>query len=91
MSLATYKYSIDMSEMEFDLYLPIGAEVLDVQLQRGEPQMWALVDPNAPKERRHFIIAATGQHIPEAIEEKVDYLATWQQGIYVWHIFEVVE
>lgn len=34
--------------------LPKGATILSVHVQHGQPCLWALVDPSAPKEWRRF-------------------------------------
>ena len=70
---------------ESALELPWGAELLCVQMQGKDICLWAVVDPQAPTERRRFEIVPTG--IPFEIEEGC-YLGTVQQGPYVWHIFE---
>jgi len=40
---------------QFDVELPEDAEVLSVQAQDGKPQMWVLLDPDAPKVKRTFL------------------------------------
>jgi hypothetical protein len=35
--------------------MPKGAELLSIQVQRGIPCIWALVDPAAEKEERRFL------------------------------------
>ena len=69
------------------LHMPAGAKVLTVQMQGNEPQLWALVDPEQPNERRTFEIHGTGHSVPENPGE---YLATFQMdgGSLVWHVFE---
>lgn len=71
------------------LDLPGGAEILTVQLQSGEPMLWAKVDPDAiTTESRTFIAVGTGQAIHDA--HPLAYVATFQteEGL-VWHVFEV--
>ena len=71
------------------LELPAGAGILTVQIQGGEPQLWALCDENAiTKEPRHIAIYGTGNPMPD---EAGDYIATFQMlgGAAVFHAFEV--
>jgi hypothetical protein len=47
------------------LTMPVGAEILSVQVQHGKPQLWALVDPDAPKEVRSFYVYGTGWDVEQ--------------------------
>ena len=69
----------------FGLDLPAGAEILDVQMQHGHTQLWALVDPQAPTQRRDFQIVGTGRPVAADLQ----YVGTWQDhdGVFVWHLF----
>jgi hypothetical protein len=68
------------------LMLPVDAEILDVQMQHGEPVMWVLADPDAPREPRAFRWLLTGEStgLPA-----VRYVATVQFGAFVLHLFEL--
>lgn len=68
--------------------MPTGARVLAVQSQHEMPTLWALVDPEAPKERRCFIALGTGREVESEIEG-FKYIGTTQIGSLVWHFFEV--
>jgi hypothetical protein len=83
MSKVIYKYEVDTI-----VVMPIGAEILTVQLQHGTPWIWALVDRNNQLEERNFDIRGTGYEI-EDINSK--YIATYQEGPFVWHVFEILE
>ena len=67
--------------------IPKGAQLLTVQAQRDEPQLWAMVDPSAPKETRRFKTFGTGHEITE---DPGAYVATFQMhgGSLVFHVFE---
>ncbi len=41
-----FKYTLHLND-SIKIKMPVGAEILTVQLQYGKPQLWALVDPNA--------------------------------------------
>jgi hypothetical protein len=72
----------------FAIQMPHGARVLTIQLQHGEPMMWALVDPEAPLVTRQFVVKGTGWDVEH---DALVYVGTYQQvgGEYVWHLFEV--
>lgn len=81
-----YKYSLQPGRTVLDL--PSGAQVLTVQMQRGEPCLWAKVDTTNPPERRVFDVFGTGHPMPD--DPRLLYVATFQMdgGALVWHVFE---
>lgn len=79
----------------FDLNLPEGAKILSLQLQHGEPCMWALVEKNESSNiKRSFIKVATGEGIGdfyEVDEKKMNFIGTYQQINNVRHVFEIIK
>lgn len=79
-----------------EIQMPKGAEILTVQTQYGNPVIWALVNPNAEKEARHFEIFGTGQDMPADMAIERTYIGTFQvpemgfveNKILVFHLFE---
>jgi len=73
--------------IEGTIEMPIGAEILGVQVQRDEPRLWAMVDPSAPKEKRQFKIYGTGHTMPD---NPGKYVGTFQiaEGTFIFHVFE---
>ena len=69
--------------------MPQGAEILSVQMQDNHPYAWAQVDTDKPFELRYFTSILTGHEILPNDLKFMDYLATVQQGLLVYHIFEV--
>lgn len=68
--------------------IPVGARILDLQMQGDVPTLWALVDPEAPIQERRFIGVATGQIFHA--EHGQDYIGTFQMASgLVFHLFEV--
>ena len=68
-----------------DVRMPRGAEILCVQKQGLTATIWALVDPLALTEARSFEVIGTGwQFDPTGMR----YVSTWQDGDFVWHLFE---
>lgn len=67
--------------------LPRGARALSLQVQRGVPCVWWICDPDAPRETRALVVRGTGE--PFSLLSASLYVGTWQDGNYVWHLFEV--
>ena len=71
------------------LMLPQGAEILTVQLQKEQLQLWAVVDETSPLEPRQIARYYTG--MSELPLEPGRHIATVQSegGTHVDHFFEV--
>lgn len=82
-----HKYTLLITD-ELQIWLPQGAELLDVQNQNERLCLWVLAEPDAEKECRHFRIVGTGNPIPDA--HKLTFVGTVQMknGALVWHVFE---
>lgn len=85
MKRVIWKYKV---QPEFKLDLPVDAQVLSVNVQHDRPQMWVLLDAEAPKVERQFISIATGERIGM---EPLRYIGTFliANGMLVFHLFEV--
>lgn len=83
-----WKFSLGESTHPI-LTMPVGAEILSVQTQRDEPQLWALVDPDAPKAKRQFHVYGTGWDVEQ---ENLRFIGTVQMrgGAFVFHVFEEI-
>lgn len=73
--------------------MPVGARILCVQAQDESDttvdiEVWALVDPEAARETRRFLVVGTGQLFDPT---RLIYHGTTQhmQGALVFHTFEV--
>ena len=89
-----HKYTLEISSKPQTLDLPVGAEILDIQMQHGQPRLWALVDPTETEpEERVFRMTGTGWPIDAPIDENMRHVATVQadDGMLVWHFFEEVK
>jgi hypothetical protein len=86
-TLTVWKFPIPFPPRSdvFEIEMPAGAQPLTLQMQYGEPQIWALCDPAAPKVATPFRIAGTGH----PIEGDVQYLGSFQvaNGALVFHVF----
>lgn len=85
MAKTIWKFRLEVTDTQ-TVEMPIGAKILDAQMQHGELMLWALVDPAAPKEPRSIIIHGTGHPVGNIGE----HIATFQMngGSLVFHAFE---
>lgn len=82
-----WKFPLEITGVQ-GISMPEGAELLTVQVQRGCPCLWALVDSDAEfKEIVNVWTCGTGG--PVSLEAK-RYLGTYQvnSGKLVFHVFE---
>lgn len=83
-SRAVWKYPIPL-QGAVTLDVPKGGTFRTIQMQR-EPCVWVEVDPNAPTESRRLYVIGTGQ--PFDTNDVTKYIGTWQNGGFVWHLYE---
>lgn len=83
-----WKYALEATDWQ-TIEMPGGAEVLTVQVQHGEPVLWALVDPDNELMERTFRMAGTG-HRNLAYFGLGRYVGTFQleDGGLVFHVWE---
>ena len=84
-----FKFNLETTDSQ-TVIMPKGAEILTIQNQHEDAELWALVDSNAPLEERIIEIFGTGHpvHCDMGVERK--YIATYQLsgGNYIFHAFE---
>lgn len=82
-----WKFPVPVED-HFAVDMPERSRILTVQIQREQPQMWALCPPEGRLERRFFRLAGTGHPIEET---DLNYVGTFQLlgGALVFHLFEV--
>lgn len=69
------------------IIMPRLAEILCVQLQNGEPHIWANVKPDADKTQRTLHVYGTGHTIRDTNSR---YIGTYQYESFVWHVYELL-
>lgn len=80
-----FKYPIQTTDHQ-RIDMPIGAEILCVQVQSGQPCIWAKVDPSQPTESRGIYVHGTGHDVADDASK---YIGTYQlTSILVFHVFE---
>lgn len=90
MGYTIWKYAVPVRGA-FQLEMPRDARVLSVQIQNGEPQVWVVVDADAPTEMRAFRVFGTGHPI-DASPDIMRYVGTFQlyDCALVFHLFEAL-
>jgi len=81
-----YKYELS-SHRETELRLPVGADILRVDIQENTTCLWAIVEPDAPKEVRVIEVFGTGHAMPNANRKFINTFLV-AGGEYVFHAFE---
>lgn len=87
MSRIIWKFHISPADtIEFSM--PVGARILTLQTQFGEPCIWAEVDDQAPTEIRKFRTYGTGH----PMDGDLTYVGSYQLngGGLVFHVYEEV-
>lgn len=81
-----WKFDLDITDRQ-TVQMPAGADILDVQFQRGELRVWVLVEPANPPEPRTLVIVGTGNPVPD---RDLRHIGTVQHAghQFVWHVFE---
>lgn len=84
-----WKFQLKITDKQF-IHMPIGAEILTVQSQYGQPCLWALVNPDELKEERCIETFGTGHPVPVGMGGSRKYISTYQMagGALVFHVFE---
>ena len=70
----------------FTINMEDGAEILDVQMQRGRAVMWALCPGLYADRAVRFVVFGTSHSLPPEIRA-TDYVKTWQNESMVHHLF----
>lgn len=89
--MRVYKYPIEVTDYQ-SVTLPQNAEILTVQVQNGQPCIWALVNPENETVERNLRIVGTGHPIDDEAR-KLIYIGSFQMygGRLVFHVFEIKE
>lgn len=69
--------------------MPKGAKILSVAVQAEKPVIWAMVDPDQPKERRAVYVVNTGGELRAEFADR-RFIGTFMfgNGGIVLHVFE---
>ena len=67
------------------MMMPVGARILTLQIQGGEPTLWAEVDDTRPVRNRCFTCYGTGHRLPPSPGV---YVGTFSRDGFIWHVYE---
>jgi hypothetical protein len=82
-----WKYEFDIAD-QVTLMIPPGHTKLHWGRQNPDKIcLWALVDSSLIDEPNHFTVVGTG-HDLSLSQNEMTYLASVQDGPFVWHVFE---
>ena len=83
-----WRYTLKISDDQV-IAMPDESEILCVQNQFGEPQLWVLVDTEKQIINRFIRTIGTGHCIEDKFNGK--YIGTYQQfnGSVVFHVFDI--
>ncbi len=85
-----FKYQMPVLE-NFEMDLPEGAEIIRMDDQGGMFWLWAVVNTDAPNEKRKFMAFKTGAKMPIDVDLKyVGFCAVFVQMELGLYIFEVM-
>ena len=93
--ITVWKYPVEMTD-EFEIEMPKGMFFLCVQMQGDTPQIWALVNTDAPLRKFRWRLAGTGHELSHTsdygkqatiIDFRSDYRGTFQIRGLVFHLF----
>jgi hypothetical protein len=79
-----WKYPLEVEDLQ-QIEMPVGAQVLAVEVRNGQPCLWAKVDPT--KLNVVCEIATVGTGHPANHAEGLQYIGTYQLGNFVGHVF----
>jgi hypothetical protein len=91
-----YRFAIPIFDLDedghFEVEMPVGSRILHLDLQDRaphHPSMWVSLDEKAEPVDHHFYVIGTG-HEHAAIDYG-EYVGTFQQAGYVWHVYETTK
>jgi hypothetical protein len=89
--LSIWKYPIPVQD-SFSVDMPEGATVLSVNVQRGTPCMWVLVDPERVMAPKQFLLRGTG-HSANFGSCSVRFCGTFlvREDSLVFHLFQILD
>lgn len=78
------KFTLEITD-EQTINLPVGFQVLTVQMQNGQLCLWALVDPSQPTITHTAFVVGTGNPCDHVAGYA--YVGTVQERSFVRHVF----
>ena len=82
--MVIWKFPLEVTDF-VSVEMPLNAVVLSVDNQDGALRLWAMVEPDMPKDIRHFYIVGTGNPMPAGLKK---FIGTVLMPTFVCHVFE---
>ena len=79
------KFKLEITD-EQAVKMPIQSKILTAQFQGDNLCIWAVCDLSLPQRYRYFAVVGTGNPF---YHKKNTYIATVQNELFVWHVFEI--
>lgn len=79
---AIWKFPLTSAETDIEAHI---INFLTVQMQNGQPCVWAIVDPDREPKKYKVTILGTGWECRRIDASR--YIGTVQDDMYVWHCF----
>lgn len=83
-----YKYEIPVIGEAFELDLPIGHAICDINQQNDKLYLWVLINPDAPKQSLKLMVVGTGWVMQDCSNMWFMKTIHMPNGL-VWHLFGV--
>jgi len=88
MNKTIWKYELKIDDLQ-NVTMPIGAEILSVQMQNDTPCLWALVNPDEKEtDARNIETFGTGHPVTYDMGVTRKFIDTYQTRGLVFHVFE---
>jgi hypothetical protein len=88
MNKTIWKYELKIDDLQ-NVIMPIGAEILSVQMQNETPCLWALVNPDEKDtDTRYIETFGTGHPVAYDMGSTREFIGTYQTRGLVFHVFE---
>ena len=84
--LTIHKFPIDICDNQV-VEMPVGAQVLSAELQRGSPCLWALIDTDKELTPRRITIRGTGHCCTPSDGRFINTIMMARESL-VWHVFD---
>jgi hypothetical protein len=88
MNKTIWKYELKIDDLQ-NVIMPVGAEILSVQMQNETPCLWALVNPDEKDtDARYIETFGTGHPVAYDMGGTREFIGTYQTRGLVFHVFE---
>lgn len=84
---AVWKFPLNTDRgTALDIKMPRNAKPLCVQMQKGVATIWCEIEVGEEFVTRSFEVVGTGWEF--SADAALEYVGTWQDGPFVWHLYE---